>query len=127
MLIAGCCLPAVIGAADLARAALPSVTDSMNDTMAWIRENMPEDTAIASWWDYGYFMQYRARRRTIADGGTSYGEKVFCFLGKALLADDPARMTGILRMLEASSFTAVDELVRCGATEAEAVSARSAA
>lgn len=119
-LIAGCCLPAGLGAAALARSALPDVTDSMNSAMISIRETTPENTAIASWWDYGYFMQYKARRRTIADGGTSYGEKVFCFLGKALLSEDPAGMTGILRMLEASSFTGVDDLVRCGASEAEA-------
>ena len=119
-LIAGCCLPAGLGAAALARSALPDVTDSMNSAMISIRETTPEDTAIASWWDYGYFMQYKARRRTIADGGTTYGEKVFTFLGKALLSEDPAKMTGILRMLEASSVTGVDDLVRCGASEAEA-------
>ena len=120
-LMAGCCLPTVFGAAAYARTALPGVTDSMNDAMVWIRDTQPENTAIASWWDYGYFMQYKARRRTLADGGTSYGEKVFYFIGKALLSDDPARMTGILRMLEASSFSGVDDLVRCGASEAEAV------
>ncbi len=119
-LIIGCCLPTGLGSARQAWNSLPSVTDSMNDAMNWIRETQPADTAIASWWDYGYFMQYKARRRTIADGGTNYGEKVFYFLGKALLTDDPAQMTGLLRMLEASSFSGADDLVRCGASEAEA-------
>ena len=118
-LIAGCCLPTVFGASAYARTALPSVTDSMNNAMIRIRETMPEDTAIASWWDSGYFMQYKARRRAISDGGTTSGA-VNYYLGKALLAEDPARMAGIFRMLETSAVSPVDDLVRAGAGQAEA-------
>lgn len=119
VLIAGCVLPVGLGAAGQARAALPSVTDSMNDAMISIRDTQPENAAIASWWDYGYFMQYKARRRAITDGGTSSGAVNF-FLGKALLSTDPAQMTGIFRMLETSAVSAVDDLVRRGAGQAEA-------
>ena len=118
-LMAGCCLPTGFGAAALARQALPDVTDSMNDAMICIRETTPEDTAIVSWWDKGYFMQYKARRRAITDGGTSNGA-VYYYLGKALLGEDPARMAGIFRMLETSAVSPVDDLVRAGAGQAEA-------
>ncbi len=35
----------------------------------WIRENTPEDALLVHWWDYGYYMQTFAIRRTIVDGG----------------------------------------------------------
>jgi asparagine N-glycosylation enzyme membrane subunit Stt3 len=35
----------------------------------WTKENTPEDAVIIFWWDYGYYFQAVAERRTVADGG----------------------------------------------------------
>ena len=35
----------------------------------WLRENTPEDALLVHWWDYGYYLQTYAVRRTIVDGG----------------------------------------------------------
>ena len=98
---------------------VPSVSDPLAQAMAWVRENEPDNAVVASWWDDGYYMQYASRRRAPADGGTSSGV-VYWFLGKALLTDDPALMTGLFRMLETSSVRSVSMLRSKGFTDSEA-------
>jgi dolichyl-diphosphooligosaccharide--protein glycosyltransferase len=41
------------------------------EAMVWIRDNTPEDAIIVSWWDYGYWEQGLAKRRTVVDGGNA--------------------------------------------------------
>ena len=119
VLAAVVCLPMGAGAVRYARTALPSAADSMAAAMDYILETQPEDAAIASWWDYGYFMQYASRRRAITDGGTSSGATYY-YLAKALMTDDPAEMAGIFRMLETSALSALSDLERAGIPQAEA-------
>jgi asparagine N-glycosylation enzyme membrane subunit Stt3 len=39
------------------------------DSMDWIRENTPENSVFAHWWDYGYLTLAVGERAVIADGG----------------------------------------------------------
>jgi len=46
---------------------------STNDwpaTLDWIKNNTPPDSVIASWWDYGYWIQTLGGRTTLADNAT---------------------------------------------------------
>ena len=45
-------------------------TNDWADAMQWLRENTPEDAVIASWWDYGYWIQTLGERKTLADNST---------------------------------------------------------
>ena len=36
----------------------------------WIKENIPEDYKIVTWWDYGYWISVGTGRATLADGAT---------------------------------------------------------
>ncbi len=38
------------------------------ESMKWMKHNTPEDAAIMSWWDYGYWFQTAGNRRSTADG-----------------------------------------------------------
>ena len=40
------------------------------DALEWIKLNTPEDSVIASWWDYGYWIQTLAERATLSDNST---------------------------------------------------------
>ena len=40
------------------------------DSLDWIKENTPNDSVIASWWDYGYWIQTKADRPSIVDNST---------------------------------------------------------
>jgi dolichyl-diphosphooligosaccharide--protein glycosyltransferase len=40
------------------------------DALEWIKFNTPENAVIASWWDYGYWIQTMAERASLADNST---------------------------------------------------------
>jgi dolichyl-diphosphooligosaccharide--protein glycosyltransferase len=40
------------------------------DTLEWIEKNTPEDSVIASWWDYGYWITTLGNRTSLADNAT---------------------------------------------------------
>ena len=45
-------------------------TNDWNESLEWIKNNTAEDAVIASWWDYGYWIQTKADRSTLADNST---------------------------------------------------------
>jgi dolichyl-diphosphooligosaccharide--protein glycosyltransferase len=40
------------------------------ETLEWIKMNTPEDSIVASWWDYGYWISTVADRTTLIDNAT---------------------------------------------------------
>ncbi|KAF6246679.1 hypothetical protein C6990_06000 [Nitrosopumilus sp. b3] len=46
-----------------------STTDWI-DAMDWIKNNTEKDAVIATWWDYGYWIQTKAERASLADNST---------------------------------------------------------
>lgn len=40
------------------------------EALAWIHDNTPESAVVMAWWDYGYWTQALADRKTLADNGT---------------------------------------------------------
>ena len=40
------------------------------ETLEWIKLNTPEDSIVASWWDYGYWISTVAERTTLIDNAT---------------------------------------------------------
>lgn len=113
VLLAAAVFPVLKGAVEVPKLFAPMVTDSSAGAMDYIRENTPEDTAILGWWDDGYYMEYQARRRTLADGGSENGALNW-LLAKALLTDDPEMMAGIARMLNESGTEAWETLTAAG-------------
>jgi len=39
-------------------------------TLEWIRNNLPKDAVIASWWDYGYWISVMTNRSSVCDNAT---------------------------------------------------------
>lgn len=50
-----------------------SYTQQWQRAMAWVRENTPDDSVFAHWWDYGYWIQSIGKRATMLDGGNAQG------------------------------------------------------
>ena len=46
-----------------------STTDWL-ESLEWIKNNTPEDAVIGAWWDYGYWIQTKAERASLADNST---------------------------------------------------------
>jgi dolichyl-diphosphooligosaccharide--protein glycosyltransferase len=40
------------------------------EALSWMKENLPRDAVVMSWWDYGYWITTYAEKRTLADNGT---------------------------------------------------------
>lgn len=98
-----------LGASSAAKVHCPQVDDCLVDTAIWIKENSLPDSVVFTWWDFGYFYQYKAERRTTGDGGTYNG----CYdywLASALMTDDPKLSCGIARMLAESGIEASEYL-----------------
>lgn len=50
--------------------------DDWLETLEWIKTNTPSDAIIASWWDYGYWINVLANRTTLTDNGTLNTTKI---------------------------------------------------
>jgi hypothetical protein len=72
------------------------------DMAQWLRDNTEENAVIASWWDYGYYYQFAAGRRTISDGG-QINDEWFNRLGKAFICSDPEESAEMIKTLAEDS------------------------
>jgi len=61
-----------------------STTDWL-DSMEWLKNNTSEDSVIAAWWDYGYWIQTKAERASLADNSTMHTQVIQNF-AKMLLS-----------------------------------------
>jgi hypothetical protein len=102
--------PAIYGTYRSLGDSMPIINQGMSDSVTYIRDNTLENTIIASWWDYGYFYEQKAKRRTIFDGGSQNGMRVF-WVGRALSTDDEVLSSNILRMVSGSGDKATDEML----------------
>ena len=45
-------------------------TSDWPDALAWLKNNTPEDSVVAAWWDYGYWITTLGERTSLADNAT---------------------------------------------------------
>lgn len=61
----------------------------------WLRENSSPDAVVISWWDYGYLIQYYAKRTTIVDPGNVYEWRNIA-IAKFFMSSDEDKALNIL-------------------------------
>ena len=86
-----------------------STNDDMYNTLTWIKANTPEDTVLASWWDFGHLFTAVADRQVVFDGGSQNNMRAY-WIGHSLATSDEALSAGILRMLANSGEDASNTL-----------------
>ncbi len=77
-------------------------TSDWLDTMDWIKNNTPEDSVIGSWWDYGYWIQTKADRASIADNST-VNDHIIKKIAEMFISS-PDKGWQILREMESDYF-----------------------
>ena len=93
-LAAATLIPAAHGA--LTRSPEPPFTRAMDTLALAVRRAAPPGTVIWSWWDYGYFLQDRAKLPTFFDGGSQTEDD--CFVAAFPLAcGDPVLAANWMR------------------------------
>jgi asparagine N-glycosylation enzyme membrane subunit Stt3 len=80
----------------------PAMNDAWWDTLADIESRSSPDAIVNTWWDYGYWVKYAAKRRVSIDGGNLWTH-IPHWLAKALIAPSDVESRGILRMLNCAS------------------------
>ena len=110
MLILLCIFPALYGAYRSNADSAPSVNRFLDTPLQNIRSNTAPGTILASWWDYGYFFEEKAGRRTIFDGGSQNGMRVY-WIGKALSTKDEKLSANILRMLSGEGDKGTEKML----------------
>ena len=93
---------------------IPAMNSAWWSTLSRIHERSPSNAIVVTWGDYGYWAEYVAERRVLADGG-SVRSHIPYWLGKALLASKEAETVGLLRMLECGSDATPESSSRRGA------------
>lgn len=125
------CLVPLQQAQHFAATRLPNLNDAWWQAMTELGTQTPPDTIVHTWWHHGYWVEYFARRRVVADGA-SLRTRIPFWQAQALLADDEATSIGLLRMLSCGSdadprpegeFSAWRKLLRHGLDELDAVAA----
>ncbi|MCR5590369.1 MAG: dolichyl-diphosphooligosaccharide--protein glycosyltransferase subunit STT3 [Lachnospiraceae bacterium] len=102
--------PATYGAYRSSLDSVPTVNRPMHETLTYIRDNTPENTVVAGWWDYGYFFEEKTGRRVLFDGGSQTGQRVF-WMGKAFATDNEELSANIVKMLAGSGDEATDRML----------------
>lgn len=76
-----------IGNPEFARASLsdPTQWTDWQTAMTYIRNALPDDAVIASWWDYGYWINSASGKKTIVDNAT-FNSTQIALMGYALMS-----------------------------------------
>lgn len=96
--------PTVCAAYQTTNSVVPGTSDAMWNAMDWINVNEPDDTVIASWWDFGYLFEIAADRQVMFDGGSQGSEGRAYWMGEAMTTDNLELSAGIFRMLGSSGY-----------------------
>ena len=100
------------------------VSDDLKAAAEYLRDETPDNSVIASWWDYGYYYEDTAQRATLFDGGTQTGIRLY-WISRAFATDDLKLSAAIIHMLAGSGDEATRRLLaraeRDGADAGEAV------
>ena len=91
--------------------AFPIATNDWLDAFDWMKNNTPKDAVIASWWDYGYWIQTMGERASLADNST-VSTNIIKNIAKMLL-DNPDSAWSTLNEMQADYvliFVAAEKL-----------------
>ena len=66
----------------------------------WMKDNLPDDAVVVSWWDYGYWIEAIGEQTTLADGATTNTSQIG-YIGRIMMLNQ----TESLPMLEAYDAT----------------------
>ncbi|MEM3506560.1 MAG: STT3 domain-containing protein [Candidatus Bathyarchaeia archaeon] len=55
--------------------------------LVWMKENLPKESVVMSWWDYGYWITAISEKRTLADNGTINSTQI-AMIARAFLSNE---------------------------------------
>ncbi|HUY00071.1 MAG TPA: STT3 domain-containing protein, partial [Candidatus Deferrimicrobium sp.] len=70
-------------------------SNDWRETFAWMRANLPHETRVVSWWDYGYQITTIGEVTTVVDNGT-WNNTAMGMVGRMFMATDEQESIEIL-------------------------------
>ncbi|MFX0025332.1 MAG: STT3 domain-containing protein [Candidatus Hermodarchaeota archaeon] len=70
------------------------------ETLTWMKTNLPGSTVVVSWWDYGYWITPIGNMTTVNDNGTINSTRIG-LTGMAMMQTDELYSAKIFRLLKA--------------------------
>ena len=77
-------------------------TDDWIETLSWIKNNTPNNAVIASWWDYGYWIQTLSERPSLLDNSTLIDHRISSIA--KIFFENPENAWKLLNELESDYF-----------------------
>nr|MDO8135846.1 STT3 domain-containing protein [Candidatus Njordarchaeum guaymaensis] len=74
--------------------------DDWQEALGWMRESLPSDAVVVSWWDYGYWISVGANKSTLADNGTLNTTQI-AQIGRMFMSNETQALT-ILKNFKAT-------------------------
>ncbi len=96
----------------------PIMTSSVAEAFMEVGRQTPPDAWIMTWWDYGYAIQYYARRATFHDGGSQYSPKTY-FIARAFTTDNASEAVNITKTLTFCGSKCIEKLLKEGKSAKE--------
>ncbi|MAE08881.1 MAG: hypothetical protein CL661_09005 [Bacteroidetes bacterium] len=76
----------------------PSIHTGLYATIMEVKKRVPEDSALLTWWDYGYAITDATGLATFHDGGGQTSPKTY-FIARGLISHDPEDLYDITQYL----------------------------
>ncbi len=76
----------------------PSIPTPLYATFNKVRRRVPPDSALLTWWDFGYALTDATGLATFHDGGSQFSPKTY-FIARGLISHDPRELFNLTRFL----------------------------
>ena len=86
----------------------PSIHTGIYKTFFEVKTRVPEDSALLTWWDYGYAITDATGLATFHDGGSQKSPKTY-FTARGLISTDPDALYEITQYLATESNRGISE------------------
>ncbi len=98
----------------------PKVFSPLVKDMVYLKNHTPENSAIWTWWDYGYAFQLYSRRATFHDGGSQGTPKTY-FIARSFTTSDPKEAWYITSFISNYGLTGIAKKLLEGISAKELV------
>ena len=86
----------------------PSIHTKIYATFFEVKKRVPQDSALLTWWDYGYAITDATGLATFHDGGSQFSPKTY-FIARSLISSDVDELYGITQYLATEGIPGIVE------------------
>jgi len=87
----------------------PSISAPITKSFVELKEKTPDNSAIFSWWDYGYALMDIGDFYTYHDGGLHGGSRTY-FVGKAYTMDNQTKFYNMINYFDDNGFKSIKQM-----------------